>query len=315
MSRSAGRTIQSGGDVIFAGSSTLDELIVTHDSNLGDVTVNKTLTVIGRSVLKDLGLANDFTVGGSSVLEDLGVNKVLTVHGNSNLGDVTVNKTLTVIGRSVIENLVLANDFTVGGSSVLEDLEVNKDLTVQGNSVLEDLNVNKDLTVHGNVFVNGTQTIINTVKLSVQDPIIGIGNSVQFAKRDTGLVIHTSLPNSIGQAPVGSNVAIIYSKHTDTVVIGYTPSDIHATDIVIVDGITVDIKGAITVDGDTTLNNTLTVTGNALTTLTGDLIVNQNSNIHGDLTVGGHTVLMSELIVKPGFKMVSSSGVTLLEVF
>ena len=83
----------------------------------------------------------------------------------------TIKNRLGTSGPTV-PSLTVTNDAVVGGA-----LTITGDLTVPSLTVTNDAVVGGALTITGDLTVNGTETIINTTSLEVEDKNIGIGST------------------------------------------------------------------------------------------------------------------------------------------
>ena len=117
---------------------------------------------------------------------------------------------------------------TVHGDMSAGKLSLTEDLVIAGK-----LSLSKDLVIAGNLHVHGKETIMNTEKILVEDPIIGLGHGNNGTIKTLGLLMET------GQT---SNVFAGYkdSKYQ----IGYTTADIHANSVTLTD-ISTKINGSL----------------------------------------------------------------------
>jgi hypothetical protein len=76
--------------------------------------------------------------------------------------------------------------------------------------------------VTGNIFLRGDRFVVESETKLINDAIIGIANNNMTATTDVGILM---------QRPI-ANVALVHHGGTDKFTIGYTQSDLEATDIV-----------------------------------------------------------------------------------
>ena len=152
---------------------------VTGDSNLpGDGTVSVPLRL-------DSSLKIGSIVSASSIVADsIGDSNTFFIGDGSQLFNLPiVDSDIDSIARNALTGGVgIAYDVTTGTISIDSD---------DANVKLEALEIDQNLLVHGNLTVEGTQTIINTSNLQVDDPLIqlAVGNESGDAV-DIGFVGH-----------------------------------------------------------------------------------------------------------------------------
>jgi len=124
----------------------------------------------------------DTTSGSLGILSDSG----LTIGGGSDI-------TMTMSG----DNFTVANTTENGNISfTVNDGGVTKTpLTIQGSTGNVILNAG-DLTVNGNLEVKGTQTVVNTTTLTVEDNIIELNRNISSA---AGMPVYTGLKVNRGR--------------------------------------------------------------------------------------------------------------------
>jgi len=77
-----------------------------------------------------------------------------------------------------------------------------QDVTNNGANTNHEITIYNNLIVTGNLQVNGTETIVNTEKLLVEDPIIELANNLVDPNQDVGIIMR--------QLPPTANVASAY---------------------------------------------------------------------------------------------------------
>ena len=250
-----------GGTLSVTGLSTFGELDVDAPadiegtltlSNAGtglsvtaDATVGGTLGVTGALSSGAATLASASITGGATVGGTLGVT------GNTTLdGTLDVNDNFKVNTDKFVVTASSGNTTIAGTVDVTDDFKVNTDKFVvtasSGNTsiagtvdVTDDFKVNTDkfvvnastgnttvkgsLQVEDNLIVNGDLTVIDTTNVSMNDPIILLGNTHTQGgiTQDVGLIFRHPT----------SNVATFFDDHTDKYRICYTSNSANDTSI------------------------------------------------------------------------------------
>jgi len=207
----------------FDGSDTTFTLQVAG-VNVEPASAQQLIISVG-GVMQNAG--QDFTVSGSTLTFTTAPDSGLTFFGVLLGQSLSLN---TVADASVGSASLKVEDFTIGGS---------------GNTV----------TIPGNLTVQGTETIINTNELNVQDKTIGIGstNAPTSASQDgAGAIIygqtHIDILYDVDKAALGISTAV-------NVVGVVTATEVNAT--------TRLVATAATVGSGVTINNTGIDAGNA----------------------------------------------------
>ena len=167
----------------FDGSET-DFTLQVAGVNVEPASAQQLIISVG-GVMQNAG--DDFTVSGSTLTFTTPPDSGLTFFGTSLGQSLSLN---TVADASVGSSSLKTEDFTIGGS---------------GNTV----------TIPGNLTVQGTETIINTNELNVQDKTIGIGstNAPTAASQDgAGAIIygqtHIDILYDVDKAALGISTAV-----------------------------------------------------------------------------------------------------------
>jgi len=154
----------------------LNELLVDYlYFDKDSVSTEETNDLTLRGGTGQINLIGSILVTGNSQLD-----YNLNVDGITSLDSTTIDGTLYVTDSTTIdrrltvgENLIVNNRLTVGDSAT-----IGKDLVVNGISYLDSTTIDGDLFVTGNFTVDGTQTIINSTILTVDDKRIVIADGV-----------------------------------------------------------------------------------------------------------------------------------------
>jgi len=95
-----------------------------------------------------------------------------------------------------------------------------------GTSVPEyTLDVAGDIRASGNLIVNGSNTLINTTSLAIEDNVIECGKGNSSAAKDLGFL----MVRNDGSSTTNSNVAMFWDESTDTLTFGFSDSGPTAT--------------------------------------------------------------------------------------
>ena len=184
----------NGSTLAVTGDATVsDSITVTKDGNIGaGLTVTGALDVNGGANIASGLTVTGGLVANSAQISDLTDNRVIIAGTSGELEDsanLTFNgTTLAVTGAATVDNLSLdANTVTTSSGGLTLD-------SASGTTTVAD-----DLTVNGTFTVLGSQSIINTETLKVEDSLIEVGlvNSggslvapSSDANIDVGVVMH-----------------------------------------------------------------------------------------------------------------------------
>jgi hypothetical protein len=267
---------------------TLSANVLTYHAESGEIIDSNAITFRAGSTLVGINNSNPKNL--------LDVGQCLSVDARG-----STTNTLTVRGGVIAEgNLNVCNNLFVDALTgfvgicnmnpknmldVGDCISVHSDgtphvLTVRGDMSANTFTVNKDLIITGNLHVHGTETIMNTEKLLIKDPIIELANNITDADQDVGIIMRRP-----GTDP---SVFIGYHNHTNGkgLSIGHTTSDIHSINLDVAESnsLPVYIHGSLTV-GHTvnTVSNVVEVTGNLNAT---NFLFGSNVIAHNTLKVG-----------------------------
>ena len=184
----------NGSTLAVTGDATVsDSITVTKDGNIGaGLTVTGALDVNGGANIASGLTVTGGLVANSAQISDLTNNRVVIAGTSGELedsGNLTFDgTTLAVTGAATVDNLSLnANTVTTSSGGLTLD-------SASGTTTVAD-----DLTVNGTFTVLGSQSIINTETLKVEDSLIEVGlvNSggslvapSSDANIDVGVVMH-----------------------------------------------------------------------------------------------------------------------------
>lgn len=184
----------NGSTLAVTGDTTVsDSITVTKDGNIGaGLTVTGALDVNGGANIASGLTVTGGLVANSAQVSDLTNNRVVIAGASGELedsGNLTFDgTTLAVTGAATVDNLSLnANTVTTSSGGLTLD-------SASGTTTVAD-----DLTVNGTFTVLGSQSIINTETLKVEDSLIEVGlvNSggslvapSSDANIDVGVVMH-----------------------------------------------------------------------------------------------------------------------------
>ena len=228
----------------------------------------------------NVGIANtnpghDLSVGSNLFVDDDGSN-VLVVDGNVSAtyfegdgsrltGLVTTLESVANIGNSTTNVIQFTNETTgfvtdanavIGSNLTISGLTAQKVPYVDAQKVLRDsyittstglTSIDSNLSVTGNMFVYGERFFIESESQLLKDPIIGLANNNVDQNIDIGILM---------QRPT-SNVGIIHHGGTNELTLGYTTSNLTATEIIN------DLSQELTVNviGNVVTQNNLSVGG------------------------------------------------------
>ena len=129
-----------------------------------------------------------------------------------------------------IKNLKVSNgekwaqEYDSGGTS--SNISYTHGLVGVGTSVPEyTLDVAGDIRATGNLIVNGSNTLINTTSLAIEDNVIECGKGNSSAAKDLGFL----MVRNDGSSTTNSNVAMFWDESTDALTFGFSDSGPTAT--------------------------------------------------------------------------------------
>ena len=244
-------TVQASGNVTVANDITLASGSITSASgtvSFDNENITTTGTITGTSIVTNTISSSDSTV--------VTVNDGMRVDGGLNVqGGAEIYGTLyaQAVGAEDSTQLTFVSDIQVNGtSSTINDLTIvtnNTDtvtISTQGNEDLvlnadtDNIRVEANLTtftsnvqIDGNLTVNGTETIVNTTNLQIEDNQIVLARTNSADVLDIGFFGHTypggfdsTVPNHVGFFRDATNaewyLIASYSKNEDQLTIDRT---------------------------------------------------------------------------------------------
>ena len=187
-------------------------------------------------------------------------------------------------------------DATINAASKVTSYSITSGL------ISNNLTYGSDLTITGNLTVNGNTTTIDTVDLTVEDPII------LLAAGQTGSP--TVDIGFIGKRGTSTNVAFVWDESASQFVTVYTSSATTNTNITINSYASFQSQD-ITANGNLSISGTTTLTGNATI---GNFFVNPSKLIdvgNNKITNVATPTANSDAATKAYVDGVSSSGFTI----
>jgi len=243
-------------------------------SQWSNVTVDE-VYFVGNVGIANTNPGHDLSVGSNLFVDDDGSN-VLVVDGNVSAtyfegdgsrltGLVTTLESVANIGNSTTNVIQFTNETTgfvtdanavIGSNLTISGLTAQKVPYVDAQKVLRDsyittstglTSIDSNLSVTGNMFVYGERFFIESESQLLKDPIIGLANNNVDQNIDIGILM---------QRPT-SNVGIIHHGGTNELTLGYTTSNLTATEIIN------DLSQELTVNviGNVVTQNNLSVGG------------------------------------------------------
>jgi len=232
----------------------------------------------------NVGIANtdpghDLSVGSNFFVDDDGSN-VLVVDGNVSAtyfegdgskltGLVTTLESVANIGNSTTNVIQFTNETTgfvtdanavIGSNLTISGLTAQKVPYVDAQKVLRDsyittstglTSIDSNLSVTGNMFVYGERFFIESESQLLKDPIIGLANNNVDQNIDIGILM---------QRPT-SNVGIIHHGGTNELTLGYTQSNLVASEIIndLSQELTVNVIGNVVTQNNLSVGGTLKI--------------------------------------------------------
>ena len=311
----ADRAFVVRGDVSIGSATTFTENLVVEGTArvTGILSVNSDLYVDGHTELDNLNVT-----GIATFTNNIDANGDLDVDGHTELDDVNVSSAITATNLVVTESAILKHSNslklqTIGiGISVSNGSESTETIAGPSNLVIDPGAVGDDtgtVRIKGDLFVDGTQTQINSTTLEIADFVVGIastattdlladGAGIQIGPDNTFLYEHNSGTNPSLKSSENLNIAsgkvyqidqteVLNATTLGSGVVNSSLTGIGSLTELSVGGIStftgnIDANGDLDVDGHTELDN-LNVSG--VSTFT------SNIDADGDLDVDGHTEL------------------------
>jgi uncharacterized coiled-coil protein SlyX len=136
-----------------------------------------------------------------------------------------------VVGNTLSANALKVNNLSVGFVPIVTDGNVLTDSTIQAPST-GTLRVDADVSIHGNLVTYGNVTQISANNLTVDDPLILVGNHNPLDTSDLGVIMRRAT----------SNVAFGFRGDEEEFMIGYTHSDASGTTLTPLTTTDIDVK-------------------------------------------------------------------------
>ena len=290
--------IDANGDLDVDGRTELDTTNISETLNVtgiatfaSNIDANGDLDVDGRTELDVTNISETLSVTGiATFVSNIDANGDLDVDGRTELDDVNISETLSVTGISTFTGAIDANgDLDVDGHTELDDVNISGVATatafhtgaegsairVTSNTIsgpaelfIDPAGVGDNtgaVRIKGDLYVDGTQTIINSTTIELADFVVGIATT---ATSD-------AVANGAG-IKIGPDNTFLYD-HLNTSLKSSENINLASSKTYKIDG--TDVLSATTL-GSGVVNSSLTNLG-TLTSLT----------ISGNLDVDGYTEL------------------------
>jgi len=282
----------------------------TVSSSSGDITLdpagsNKTIVSGDLSVTGNSTLSGSLDVDGQTDLDVLNVAETATFSSN-----VDIDSDLDVDGHTNLDNVSIAGVVT---ATAFHTGAEGSALRVTSNTISGPATITIDpagvgdntgtVVIAGDLQVDGTQTIVNSTTMSVDDKnlLLGSGAANDAAADGGGITLESGDGNktinwvdSTDSWTFSENVDLAASKtykinNVDVLTSTTLGSGVVNSSLTSVGTLTgLNVSGDLDVDGHTNLDN-VSVTG--VTTFTGTLTASGSLDLSGDLDVDGHTDL------------------------
>lgn len=186
---SAVSTINFGGDAttINMGDSSASSYVIIDGTTEASSTTTGSLRVSGGvGIAKALYVGGAFNLTGSASINDsLSVNNDLTINGNTTLGN-GPSDLITVTGITTFTGSITHNGtFTNTGGALIDSIGISSNVistkSGSGNTLYIDpypdgLNNEGTVVIKGDLQVDGTTTSVNSTSVTVNEPILNLGN-------------------------------------------------------------------------------------------------------------------------------------------
>jgi len=306
--------IDANGDLDVDGITELDVLNVAETATFSsNIDANGNLDVDGTTELDTTNISETLNVVGiATFASDVDLNAGLDVDGYTELDDVNVSTALTANNLVVTGSTLLKHSDSLKLQTIAIGVSVSNGIgltaTIAGPSnLIIDPGVVGDNTgtvrIKGDLFVDGTQTQINSTTIELADFIVGIattatsdsladGAGIQIGPNNTFLYEHNSGTNPSLKSSENLNVAsgkvyqvdqteVLSATTLGSGVVNSSLTNLGTLTALTVSG-AIDANGDLDVDGHTELDN-LNVSG--VSTFA------SNVDINADLDVDGRTEL------------------------
>ena len=306
--------IDANGDLDVDGTTELDVLNVAETATFSsNIDANGNLDVDGTTELDTTNISETLNVVGiATFASDVDLNAGLDVDGHTELDDVNVSTALTannlvVTGSTLLKHSDSLKLQTIGiGVSISNGIGLTATIAGPSNLIIDPGVVGDNtgtVRIKGDLFVDGTQTQINSTTIELADFIVGIattatsdsladGAGIQIGPNNTFLYEHNSGTNPSLKSSENLNVAsgkvyqvdqteVLSATTLGSGVVNSSLTNLGTLTALTVSG-AIDANGDLDVDGHTELDN-LNVSG--VSTFA------SNVDINADLDVDGKTEL------------------------
>ena len=306
--------IDANGDLDVDGTTELDVLNVAETATFSsNIDANGNLDVDGTTELDITNISETLNVVGiATFASDVDLNAGLDVDGHTELDDVNVSTALTannlvVTGSTLLKHSDSLKLQTIGiGVSISNGIGLTATIAGPSNLIIDPGVVGDNtgtVRIKGDLFVDGTQTQINSTTIELADFIVGIattatsdsladGAGIQIGPNNTFLYEFNSGTNPSLKSSENLNVAsgkvyqvdqteVLSATTLGSGVVNSSLTNLGTLTALTVSG-AIDANGDLDVDGHTELDN-LNVSG--VSTFA------SNVDINADLDVDGRTEL------------------------
>jgi len=306
--------IDANGNLDVDGITELDVLNVAETATFtSNIDANGNLDVDGTTELDITNISETLNVVGiATFASDVDLNSGLDVDGHTELDDVNVSTALTannlvVTGSTLLKHSNSLKLQTIGiGVSISNGIGLTATIAGPSNLIIDPGVVGDNtgtVRIKGDLFVDGTQTQINSTTIELADFIVGVattatsdsladGAGIQIGPDNTFLYEHNSGTNPSLKSSENLNVAsgkvyqvdqteVLSATTLGTGVVNSSLTNLGTLTALTVSG-AIDANGDLDVDGHTELDN-LNVSG--VSTFA------SNVDINADLDVDGRTEL------------------------
>jgi len=318
--------IDANGDLDVDGRTELDITNISETLNVvgvatfaNNIDVNGDLDVDGRTELDITNISETLNVTGiATFASDIDINASIDVDGHTELDDVNVSTALTannlvVTGSTLLKHSNSLKLQTTGiGVSVSNGIGLTATIAGPSNLIIDPGVVGDNtgiVRIKGDLFVDGTQTQINSTTIELADFIVGVattatsdllsdGAGIQIGPNNTFLYEHNGGTNPSLKSSENLNVAsgkvyqvdqteVLSATTLGTGVVNSSLTNLGTLTALTVSG-AIDANGDLDVDGRTELDITnISETLNVV----GVSTFASNVDLNADLDVDGRTEL------------------------
>ena len=235
--------------------------------------------------------------------------------GNVGIGTTSQNIKLDVAGDTQVQNNfnVLNNTDLDGTLNVQNETLLQSTLEVQNSTIVNSLTVTNNsnllgnLIVDGNLTVQGTTTTVNTEVLTIEDPIIKLGNNNISDAVDLGyygkyVESGTTYYSGLVRDATDGYFKFYNTETEPTTIVDLNDVSFEFANVQLNDlkSNNIDLDNDINITGDANINNSINVTGNA--TFESSIEVKSTSQLN-ELNVTGDVDIDGSLDVSGSLKM------------